>query len=260
MKKVNHTIKGGVIVMGSLFWEDEKNCVQGKEKEGLARRIWRRNNLDLPQKKKVQLPIRYGRFSGADNRKNTYTMVFSRDYLTRLGTGLVIPFKKNFLLNQKTKIREQIKRLAKVEGIRKVNETVLAKCWSAVSIWINPNSQCHDLIRNYWLRNIVGQNKHGYSGKSYEWSDGTLLDQNFQLQLQIGSDLDFLLCTYILPKYEEVANYNDCRRTQNMQSGYPTSQMIGEAISKSGYSTYFCQNRVSGIVTADDDEIFKHIA
>ena len=68
-------------------------------------------------------------------------------------------------------------------------------------MWVNPNSQYFNQLKNYWLKNVVGKRDnagnfiYGYSGKNYEWSDGTLLDQNFQLQLPIVSDLDFLLCT-----------------------------------------------------------------
>jgi len=262
MEEEENKIKGGVIIMGSLFWENEKNCVKGKEAEGRARRVWRKNNLDISKTKTIPLPIRYGRFSGKDNRENTYTMVLSRDYLNRLGTALVVPFKKPFLINGKTKIREQIKNLAKVEGIQRANQKVFAKCWSAISIWINPNSQYFEQLRNYWLKNIVRNKKniYGYSGKSYEWTDGTLLDKDVQLQLSIVSDLDFLLCTYILPKYTDTPNYNDCDRVQNMGNGYPTAEMIGKAIAASQppYITYFAENIVNGIVTADDEEIFKY--
>ena len=114
-----NSIKGGVIIMGSLFWEDEKNCVRGKEDVGRARRRWREINLDLSQTKSVPMPIRYGRISEEASRKSTYTMVLSRDYLNRLGTALIVPFKKTFSINQKTKIKEQIIRLARVEGIQK---------------------------------------------------------------------------------------------------------------------------------------------
>ncbi len=251
--------------MGSLFWEDERNCVRGKENEkvGRARRTWRENNLDLSQTKRIPMPIRYGRISSEDSRKSTYTMVLSRDYLNRLGTALVVPFRKPFLINEKTKIREQIKKLAKVEGIQKTKEKVFAKCWSAISTWINPNNQYSNQLRNYWVHNIVGRNVHGYANKNFGWSDGTLLDNDFQLQLPITSDLDFLLCTYMLPKYKNITPYRECGdRVQNMQNVYPSAQMIGKAIAASTppYITYFAENRVNGIITADDEEIFKYIS
>jgi hypothetical protein len=43
-----------------------------------------------------------------------------------------------------------------------------------------------------------------------------------------------------------------------MQKGYPTAEKIGKAITL-GYVTYFAENRVNGIVTSDDEEIFRHI-
>jgi hypothetical protein len=41
---------------------------------------------------------------------------------------------------------------------------------------------------------------------------------------------------------------------------YPTPFEIAQEIKTSRYSTYFCQNRVSGIITSDDEEIFRHIS
>lgn len=256
----NNKIKGGVIIMGSLFWENEKNCVEGKESEGKARREWRELNLEI-KTQSIRVPTRYGRFSGKKNRKETYTMVLSREYLERLGTALVVPFKELFLLTEvveKEKITSQLIELSKVEAIYESPNNLLAKDWSAISIWINPNRIYYEEIKTYWQVDIISNPNNGYASKNYEWSDGSLLDNNFQLQLPINSDLDFLLCTYMLPRYEE--GDRDSNRQQNLSKGYPTSEMIGNAIKKSGYSTYFCENRVSGIVTADDDEIFKHIS
>ncbi len=259
MEEEENKIKGGVIIMGSLFWENEKNCVAGKEKDSRARRRWRELNLDLSKKQNIRVPIRYGRFSGKENRENTYTMVLSREYLKRLGTALVVPFNRVFSIKEKGKIREQIKRLARVEGIQKGKEKVLAKNWSAVTIWINPKSNYFNEIRNYWQKHIIGSCfNYGYTGKNYEWSDGSLLDDSFQLQLPIETNFDFLLCTYILPKFKE--GDDDRNRTINKNQGYPDVKTIGQAIADSGYSTYFCQNRVSEIVTTDDDKIFKHIS
>jgi hypothetical protein len=261
MTQNTNSIKGGVIIMGSLFWENEKNCVEGKEIEGKVRREWRELNLKT-ETQSIRVPTRYGRFSGKKNRKETYTMVLSREYLERLGTALVVPFKELFSLTEeaeKEKITSQLKELSKVEGIFESPNNLLAKDWSAISIWINPNSSYHDEIKTYWQTDIITNSINGYANKNYEWSDGTLLDKNFQLQLPIASDFDFLLCTYMLPRYER--GDVDSDRQKNLSKGYPTAQMIGEAISTSNppYVTYFAENRVNGITTSDDEEIFKHI-
>jgi hypothetical protein len=259
MTKEENKIKGGVIIMGSLFWENEKNCVEGKESEGKARREWRESNLELSKTQSIRIPCRYGRFSGKGNRKETYTMVLSREYLEKLGTALVVPFNSLFSLKEdaeKEKIYEQMIKLSDVEGIYKSPNNLLAKDWAAITIWINPNSVYYDEIKKYWQVDIIGNSNNGYTDKNYGWSDGSLLDKNFQLQLPIDVDFDFLICTYILPRYKK--NDEDKHRERTLSQGYPTPEMIGKAIKNSGYSSYLFQNRISGIVTADDDEIFKH--
>ncbi|MGA2681849.1 MAG: hypothetical protein ABSF44_08630 [Candidatus Bathyarchaeia archaeon] len=74
-------MKGGVLVIGSLLWDDSENRVR-----------WREKNLDIESKFQVYLPIRYGRLSST--RNNTYTMVFSNKCYSKnygLGKGWIIP-------------------------------------------------------------------------------------------------------------------------------------------------------------------------
>lgn len=253
-------IRGGVIIQGSLFWEDEKNCVQGKEDIGKLRRKWREENLDCSKFQSISLPIRYGRFSEWDNRRNTYTMVLSSNYLTKtkIGKALAVPFKKEFDFSDKRILNKQLKRLSRVELIANNNNKYrLAAFWGAIAIWVNPISKHSKFLNDYWRKNIIRNPTNEYANKNYNWSDGTLLNNEFQIQLDLESNFDFLLCTYILPKYERGDRDSPQNRTPN--KGYPSPKMIGEAISISKYSTYFCQNRVSGITTSDDEEIFKHI-
>jgi hypothetical protein len=80
-------IKGGVIIQGSLFWEDENNCIQdeeGKQKvqrEGKERREWRENHLNIKDAFLIPFPIRYGRCSSS--RLCTYTMVIQKIVLKK---------------------------------------------------------------------------------------------------------------------------------------------------------------------------------
>src|SRR5438552_16797208 len=76
----NIQIHGGVAILGSLFWEDESNCVSGQEIKGKLRKRWRDDNLDITKTIAISLPVRYGRFSSKANRKETYTMVLSNEY------------------------------------------------------------------------------------------------------------------------------------------------------------------------------------
>ena len=248
-------IRGGVILIGSLYWEDEFNAIRNPKsvKLGKYRRLWREKNLAIDKTSVVELPVRYGRCSSG--RNNTFTMVLSKEYLKKGGTGLVVSFKSSFDANRKQHITQQIKKLVKAEDISESKE--LSAVWGAIAIWINPKSSFRDQLEKYWKR-IVDDKKSGYQGKSYSWADGNLLDINFRLQIEIDSELDFLLCTYILPKYK--AGDRDTQANENMVQGYPNVEQISEAIRASKYSTYFCQNRSNNISTVDDLEIFKKMS
>ena len=69
-------LKGGVLIIGSLLWQDHLDEV-GDD----IRKNWRDNSLLLANKIQVKTPIRYGRFS--DNSK-IYTKLFiSKIFLTQ---------------------------------------------------------------------------------------------------------------------------------------------------------------------------------
>lgn len=81
-------LQGAVLVIGSLYWENEQNAIELEK--GRARQAWRDEHLRLDLKMPVGCPIRYGRVS--TKRFNTYTMVFAGD-VAALGTGLVLPLR-----------------------------------------------------------------------------------------------------------------------------------------------------------------------
>ncbi|MBI4930046.1 MAG: hypothetical protein HY841_04725 [Bacteroidetes bacterium] len=119
MKK--EEIKGGVIIIGSLFWEDEKNCMKGEKAKGKRRKKWRNDNLNIDKTKPIPLPVSYGRCSSS--RLCTYTMVLSSAYNNKVGQGLVVPFKKEIDFSQENILKEQVGNLALAEGIYKKGET-----------------------------------------------------------------------------------------------------------------------------------------
>jgi len=254
MEGQKNKILGGVIVIGSLLWEDDKNCVDGQRAKGLIREAWRKNNLDLKQSQIVSLPVRYGRFSGKANRKNTYTMVLSREYWLKkkkAGKGVIVPF-KNFI-DSKSDLESQAIKLAMAEVFYKEDESPRLICdWGVVAIWINPESPYKKIVSGYWKK-IISDTNLGYPNtpNKFEWIDGTLLKNNYALSIKkIETKIDFLLCTYVIPKYNN----------RNTSMVYPTSKEIADAMLASGYQTYFRQNRSKGIVTSDDDEIVSYLS
>ncbi len=76
------SLKGGVLIIGSLLWDKEKIRVD-----------WKENYLDNKNSKTIAAPIRYGRISS--DRHCTFTMIFSSECkeTNKLGTARFVPFK-----------------------------------------------------------------------------------------------------------------------------------------------------------------------
>jgi hypothetical protein len=250
-------INGGVIIIGSLYWEDDNNCVQGQEAKGLIRKNWRVNNLDLSRRSQIQLPVRYGRFSNRANRRETYTMILSQQYNTsaNLGTGLIVPFAKPIL--NTCDFKAQADELANAEAIYREPAPVSHVAdWGAIAIWINPASAVNREVNQLWAQlradPTLGYNK---SVADFAWSDGHLLTNDYQLNLpKIETTLDFVFCTYIIPKHKIAAN------NKIGHFVYPTAKEIADAMRASGYQTYFWENKCSGIHTIDDAPIITDLS
>ena len=84
MTKKEIDLKGGVLVIGSLLWQDYLD----KPGDDI-RKNWRANSLSISNKIQVKMPIRYGRFS---EKSQIYTMVFSNACKRKSGTAFVLPF------------------------------------------------------------------------------------------------------------------------------------------------------------------------
>ena len=240
-------IKGGVIIIGSLRWEDEINAIQEEDQKklGKERRMWRERVLDLGNIKAIALPIRYGRSS--KSRKCTYTMVFSSTAHTHKATGLIVPYNKNIDFRNYNHFKNQALDFAKVEGIKK-KEDKLIKKWGCIGIYINTSSIHCDLIKQYWLdlKNIdedylkINSSSYCFSELEGEYS---LLNDDFTLssEVRIETNLDFLFFNYIKPEHRD-----------QKKERYPTPEEIANEIICSGYKTYFEKNNDYGITTAND--------
>ncbi|MEQ9102154.1 MAG: hypothetical protein RIF36_17095 [Imperialibacter sp.] len=104
-------MKGGVLIIGSLFWQDHLNEV-GDD----IRKDWRSQRLKMGAAINVRVPIRYGRFSGDPKSGNQiYTMVFDNTLPgSQFGTGKFVPFQRDGL--DAMGIITEVESLSRAEG------------------------------------------------------------------------------------------------------------------------------------------------
>ncbi|MEA1885581.1 MAG: hypothetical protein U9N72_00005 [Bacteroidota bacterium] len=240
-------LKGGVIIIGSLIWEDH---LKEKDKDNI-RRDWRNKYLlDNDNRYFTKVPIRYGRES--QTRNYTYTMIFSKSYEAKLGQGIILPFNEEIISFESIEI--QAKALAVAEGIYKKSNRRLTTSWGSVAILINPEVENEDpdsfaLIKNKWS-DIYSNYRNTFNYKNYKTEsenesvitpDGFL---NINWQYQSGmKDFDILIATPVIPEPKRIL----------------TSSEIADRINEKKDSNYFKKNRENKIESFDDIEIERNI-
>src|ERR1700680_2992089 len=188
-------VKGGVIIIGSLRWENRGNAIGDKD---LAekREQWRIENLDIVNEEPIKMPIRYGRSSST--RKCTYTMVFSSTVLDNLGQGLIVPYQSKIDFDNYINFERQAIKLAEIERISQ-NGSRLRKNWGCIGIYINPESTNKNTIQKYWqtLRRLDRNYKKLSSVYIIEPREASLLKEDYTLsdKIKIETELDFLFFT-----------------------------------------------------------------
>lgn len=230
-------MKGAVLVIGSLLWEDETNSLN--ESQGKLRVAWR-ENLDLENRITVKVPIRYGRKSSS--RKCTYTMIFSNSQ-TNLGTAFIIPFKKE--TKSFDEIKYQALELSEAECIS-TNKypNRLKASWGAVGIAFNRNKgNSLDEIKENWHKEF-----NSFKNDEYKLDDELpSIQQNGELNFDfiIPEGIDYVFATPVKPNISE----------------YPSIGRVVESIleSKPRYDTYVIENLNNGIRTESDEEIIKQL-
>jgi hypothetical protein len=239
------SIKGGVILIGSLLWEDESNAV--KKSQGKMRENWRNNNLDIYGKSSVNLPIRYGRASSS--RRCTYTMVFSSTVLDKLGQALVVPYKKDINFSEYSQFKRQALALSEAEGICNETNKKLRVDWGCISIYVNEKSDFRETVVEYWNRLRQSDIKYTKSTETYKYPlDGSLLDENYIYKNEIATDLDFLFFTVIKPEHRNAK-----------EQRFPSPKEIATEINSSAYIDYYYNNVTNLIRTNDDLDILSDI-
>ncbi len=243
-------LRGAILMIGSLFWEDEDNCIKLKSSKELAgkRRKWRESKLDMDACKLIYLPIRYGRKS--TSRYCTYTMVFSNS-VEKKGTAYYVPYKDQIDIEENfNQLYCQAIDLAKVEGISKSDENKLVKKWGSVGLKLNPEfetknkQQANDIIE-YWKSYFKKLNQDLYRidvSEAHSITQDGLL--NFELEGNTEG-IDYFLATPVSPNIKD----------------YPDGAEIAKAmnVTREEYYGYFVENYNNNIRTKDDEEIIKHL-
>ncbi len=242
-------LKGGVIIIGSLLWQDSLN---GKDS---IRKIWRDEHLSSEQFQ-VKLPIRYGRFS----KDNIYTMVFSKECEdeSKLGVGYVKFFKKSPIKNWE-ELENEVQEMAKAEGM---GEKWRNKSWCTMSILFNPNinERAKKTILKQWKKDRSKDFK-----EYHEDGEETILTENYTLNInwlktvnpleQDNIDeLDFVICTATKFRHEKSSPIKK----------YPSIEELAEKIKteESGDGKtrrYFSRNKENEITTFQDKKIEEMI-
>jgi len=247
----NFNLKGGVISIGSLFWETEKNCInkEPSKKLGKYRRIWREDNFEK-ESIDIQLPIRYGRKS--HNRCDTYTMVFSNSLTNpEYGNGKVLKYQRDLKSFEELFIR--VIELAISEGIykEKSNRRIISN-WGSVALVLNnklqkSNKGLYEYITIKWSH-LFSKYRNTLNPKNYrvDKNEYPTIDLNGMLTIDLEDkmgEFDFLLATPV-----EI----------NVPM-YPLGKDIADTINKFCYLTYFFENQNHGIVTKDDKIIIDNL-
>jgi len=248
---MNNTFKGAVLLIGSLFWEDDL------KKNDKIRKKWRSNSLHMEKAILSKLPIRYGRYS----KDGIYTMVLSMNCIknNNLGLGYVIPFSNNPLVDIKDLIKEAIE-LSKAEGMNGKFVGGSSVKWSTLAILFNNNKinmELKNSILTEWEKNV--RNDGGSKDykdycfgkeKSCLSSKGELLIK-WPIPLNTKDfanidELDFLLAAVTKPQHES-------------EKRYPSISEIANSVNKDSTRKYFKNNVSHRITTFQDIRILNKI-
>ncbi len=232
----NHTISVGVLIIGSLYWDDTD-----------IRTKWR-ERLDLDASKHVRTPIRYGRQSV--KRGRSYTMVFSGVLGEgQLGCGIVVPCKRS--VGTPEELVREAKHLWAAEEESSPTERISAR-WGCVGLVRNPDRPVPEVLMKDWRALIAKEGNWGYGQLAHAANEKPAVDRHSGFlnitwpRTQDGSTLtlDLLLATATNPTIKN-GRYASA---QDVADGWITPK--GKK-----HVNYFRKNRAHGITTFEDAEI-----
>lgn len=238
---MNWGLKSGVIVIGSLLWQDYL------EKQGDNIRVnWRNSNLDMESKIPVRVPIRYGRIS---QNKGIPTMIYSNRMKNRPGFGYAIPF-QNSINNAEELLKEAIA-LSVAEGMK----GNFIRKWGALSYLLNENRidsrLKKEIIKIFKNRKEMDLNIDEYKVLREKSCLTKSLKLNIDWLQPIDSKdrdsldrFDFLMAVVTQPlPNDRLLSFDE----------------IAQRVASDNERRYFINNLGNGIITQDDFEISKRL-
>jgi len=228
-------LRGGVIIIGSLLWDDDQ------------REIWRTESLDVETKIATALRIRYGRES--PTRKHTYTMIFSNHPTTRLGNGYVVSLKRK--IENREMLKDEAVALAEAEGLWNDAARFLSKDWGAVRLLVNKDRSNASEISRIWA-GVFHECRCDESQRRFDYSqfgiigEVPIIDADGLMQIDWTPEMngfDFLLATPTAPNPRKPL----------------TPKAIAKKMFESNYTEYFDNNVANNIRTFQDEEILVHL-
>lgn len=247
-------MKGGVIIIGSLFWDDHRN-----ENDSL-RKNWRKNRLDIKNAFRVKLPIRYGRKS----KGGEFTMVFSTrlERSSNLGIGYVIPFISNPITNYE-QLENEVLEIAKAEALGTIENPSFFTSWGgSLGLLFNKEKvnevQQNSFYREWKMRYYSDKQGNSDANFSVNGERKSIKDGKLQINWPVCVDirdqykldnLEFLVGASNKPRYSN-------RDGQEVYK-YPKIEEIALANSKDKKRYYFLRNIESGILTFQDLRILN---
>lgn len=229
-------LKGGVLIIGSLLWQDYLNNVDDN-----IRKKWRAEHLLADDKIMVSVPIRYGRFS---TKNEIYTMTFCKKLSKKnFGTGYLVPFRKTFIMT-KSDLLHEATALSNAEGMK----GSFVASWGTIGILFNDkkiNSQIKLELTDFWKSKIAENNNFNNLNYKISEKEKPCINANGLLNFDWIKPVD-------RRQAELLNSYDFVLATATMPTDYPTSPKLSKYVQSDKSRYYFVENYKSGITTYQD--------
>jgi hypothetical protein len=231
-------LKAGILIVGSLYWEDTP-----------IRRSWRECRLDAEAGFLATAPIRYGRLS--ESRDNTYTMVFSRG--AGAGCAKVLPCRQ--AVSSAKDLIDEAEQLWTAERSAAKNNNRLSASWGSVGLLKRPGLELPKGFLEAWSERVSREKGYGVVPQTVD--EGTLVSKSGLLNIDWPAPIDPETSTAL----DLILATATCPTLRGNPPSYPSPATIAEAWGRNETDriAYFRNNRKNSITTFQDQEILAHL-